>query len=295
MSGAPVTKLLDADGRGEVAVFGAVWIRGSVAQYVEHVNDIEHFERGGVFTITKRIGDPPRPTDFSQLNLPDQDITALKACRVGDCEVKLEEAALQRFQSQIDWKRASAASEAQTLFRRVIYQYVARYLQWGNAKLAVLRDGSRPTFVATELASMVDRLPPSLSAGPELKQYLLQYPSASLGGSTDFLYRQEANFGLKPTIRVNHLVIQQRPDVTLVASKLIYATHYFWTALELRVLMPDPARGHGFWFVMVNRCRSDGLTGLVGRVIGGAVRNEAVKSTTAALTATRTHLETTAQ
>jgi len=40
-----------------------------------------------------------------------------------------------------------------------------------------------------------------------------------------------------------------RPGRTVVASKMLYASHYFWTALELRVLLADPARGAGFWFV----------------------------------------------
>ena len=59
MSGAPITKLLDSDASKEVAVFGAVWIDGSPAQYVRRVKDIENFERGGAFRITKRISDPP--------------------------------------------------------------------------------------------------------------------------------------------------------------------------------------------------------------------------------------------
>ena len=63
---------------------------------------------------------------------------------------------------------------------------------------------------------------------------------------------------------------------------MIYASHYFWTALELRVLVPDSARGPGFWFASVNRSRSDGLTGFVGRLIRGKVRSEAEKGMVAA-------------
>jgi hypothetical protein len=50
---------------------------------------------------------------------------------------------------------------------------------------------------------------------------------------------------------------------------MLYASHYFWTAIELRVLIPDPARGEGFWFVNVNQSRSDGLNGFKGSVIRG--------------------------
>jgi hypothetical protein len=87
-------------------------------------------------------------------------------------------------------------------------------------------------------------------------------------------------------------VIQDRPGSTVIASKMLYASHYFWTALELRVLVPDPSRGRGFWFVTISRSRSDGLTGFVGRLIRGRVRKEAAKGTLAALNATKAGLET---
>jgi hypothetical protein len=113
----------------------------------------------------------------------------------------------------------------------------------------------------------------------------------TLPNTDAFLYWQEAQFGLKPTIRINHVVMIEQPSHVAIASKMIYASHYFWTALELRVLVPDPPRGHGFWFVSVNRSRSDGLSGFVGRVIRGKVRSEAEKGMAAALNATKSQLE----
>ena len=59
----------------------------------------------------------------------------------------------------------------------------------------------------------------------------------------------------------------------VIASKMLYASHYFWTALETRALIPDTSRGSGFWFITVNRSRSDGLSGFVGRLIRGRRRN----------------------
>jgi hypothetical protein len=57
------------------------------------------------------------------------------------------------------------------------------------------------------------------------------------------------------------------------------------------LLLPDPARGPGFWLVTVNRSRSDGLSGFRGRVIRGRVRSEVEDGTRAALTAAKTRLE----
>ncbi len=72
---------------------------------------------------------------------------------------------------------------------------------------------------------------------------------------------------------------------------MLYASHYFWTALELRVLVPDAARGEGFWFVSINRSRSDGLSGFVGRLIRGKVRGEAEKGMQAVLVLTKERME----
>jgi len=78
---------------------------------------------------------------------------------------------------------------------------------------------------------------------PALRQYLLDYPNAQLPNATSFLYWQQVRFGLKPTVRINHVVMMDEPDRIIVASKQLYASHYFWTALELRVLISDPSRG----------------------------------------------------
>jgi hypothetical protein len=124
-----------------------------------------------------------------------------------------------------------------------------------------------------------------------LRQYLLNYPKATLPKSTSFLYWQEAKFGLKPTIRINHLTVAEEATHTAVVSKMLYASHYFWTALELRVLVPDPARGAGFWFVSINRSRSDGLSGFVGSLIRGKVRGEAQEGMQAMLSVTKAMME----
>ena len=83
----------------------------------------------------------------------------------------------------------------------------------------------------------------------------------------------------------------EEPGGAIVASKMLYASHYFWTALELRVLVRDPSRGQGFWFVTESRSRSDGLSGFTGHVIRGKVRGEAEKGTEAVLQVTRQKLQ----
>jgi hypothetical protein len=291
LAGAPITKMLDADASKEVAVFGAVWVNAPVERYLAAVRDIERFESGGAFRATKKLSTPPRLEDFAQLSLSDEDVKDLRTCRVSQCDVKLAASAIDRMRRDVDWTRPDARDQANRLARQIAFEYVTEYLQGGNAELAVYRDADRPTFVAKEFEGLVNRLPELNDFVPKIRRYLLGFPAATLPGSESFIYWQDADFGLKPTIRINHLVMTQDEGGAIVASKMLYATHYFWTALELRVLVRDPARGPGFWFVTESRSRSDGLSGFVGRVIRGKVRGEAEKGTAAQMRVTKTRLE----
>jgi len=65
----------------------------------------------------------------------------------------------------------------------------------------------------------------------------------------------------------------------------------FIAALAAYGLTRIEFRGKGFWFVSINRSRSDGLSGFVGRIIRGKVRGEAEKGMVAVLAATKSKLE----
>ena len=287
----PVTKLLDSDESKEVAVFGAIWINAPIRRYADAVRDIESFERGGGFKVTKRISSPPRPEDFAQLQLPPDDVADLRACRVDDCELKLGEEALNRFRSQIDWKAPDTNASANRLMRQLAFEYTVRYLKGGNDGLAVYRDNTRPTFVAQEFRSMVDSMPELTTYMPDIRKHLLEYPTSQLPNATSLLYWQETEFGLKPTLRISHLTVREGPSDAVVVSKMLYASHYFWTGLELRALVSDPARGSGFWFVTVNRSRSDGLSGSTGTFLRRRVRTEVQEGAMAGLRMTKQKLE----
>jgi hypothetical protein len=222
LAGQPVTKLLDSDPAKEVGVLGAVWIDAPVARYLAAVQDIERFESGSAFRVTQKISSPPRLEDFAKLELPDDDVKDLRTCQVSDCQIKLSE-------DGIEWDRPDTRRQVNRMAQQVAFEYVNGYLQDGNRSLAVYRDSSRPTFVAQEFASMIDRLPALTELLPDVRRYLLEYPRATLPDGTSFLYWQEADFGLKPTIRINHLAMTEDRDGAIVVSKMIYASHYFWT------------------------------------------------------------------
>jgi hypothetical protein len=289
--GETVTRFLDADENKEVAILGAVWINAPIRRYIQAVTDIESFEKGPGFKVTKKISSPPVLEDFRALRVPDEDLQDLRRCQVGSCEVKVAASALKRFHSEVNWNQPNANAAAIAWLQRLALEYTTGYLKGGDAELAVYRDSARPTFVAQEFREMTAAMPELSRHLPGTRQYLLGFPNVKMPEFTSFLYWQETEFGLKPVIRVNHVAIRETADDAVVASKLIYASHYFWSGIELRALVADPTRGPGFWFVTVSRSRSDGLSGFTGRVIRGRVRSEVEKGILRAMQSTKQLLE----
>jgi hypothetical protein len=291
LGGSPVATILEADPGKEVALFGGIWINTPVSKYIAAMLDIENFEKGGGFHVTRKVSEPARVEDFAKLVLPDEDVEDLKNCEVGDCELKLSAEALARLKKEVNWDRTDAKAQVERLVRRWALDYVNAYRAGGNARLAVYRDSTNPTFVANEFGELVKGMPELSEYLPDMRRYLLDFPKAGGPPTRSFIYWQEAEFGLKPTIRVSHVAIQEGQNGAVVASKQLYSSHYFWTALELRVLVPDPSRGAGFWFITINRSRSDGLSGFTGLVIRGKVRESARSGLESGLTAVREYLE----
>jgi hypothetical protein len=273
----------------EIAVAGAVRIAAPASRLVAIVRDIERFERGDGFLATRKFSSPPVLADVASMRLPDQDVRALRSCRPGRCDVKLGQGAFDELK-RIDWQAADAAEQANQLARRMAIAYVEQYRAGGNRALAVYRDTPKPIDIASEFADMVRRSSGLTSTLPEVSAYLLAYPQGRPAAVDDFFYWSLAEFGLKPVIRLNHVVVHptNRPSGLqyVITTKQLYASHYFHTALEVRALLDDPDRpGQGHYLVVLNLARSDGLTGMFGGVIKSKARSGARNGLVTALAA----------
>ena len=167
-----MTKSLNTDPAKEVAIFGRRWVNAG-GPYVEAVKDIETFEEGDNFPVdeTSALSSPPRLEDFDKLTLSPEDISDLKTCKVGDCELKLGDEALTRIQRETDWSKPTATADVERTIRALALEHATGYLEGGNSRLAVYRDTERPTFVAEEFAALVDRMPALTDHLPDLKKY----------------------------------------------------------------------------------------------------------------------------
>lgn len=281
----------------EVAVAGAIRIHAPASQLVEVVRDVERLESGPGFLRTKKLSEPPRLEDFADLDLPSEDVKALQKCRPGRCDVKLGQGAFDLL-TRIDWSAPDMRAQVNALARRTSLEYVAAYRQGGNDALALYRDSDRPQFIAHEFTDMVRRTSLLPGTMPGLADYLVGYPSAPHPDRLDeFFYWSMADFGLKPVLRINHVVIYPVEDPSGarfgIATKQLYASRYFHTALELRVAVDDPERPDtGHYLLTLNVARSDGLTGLFGGLVKSKVRSGSREGLERALRATRRLCET---
>jgi hypothetical protein len=291
-----VSKVLGTSEQHEVAVLGIVWIDAPMNDFVRWQKDIERFERGDAVEAIRKIGTPPRLEDFDGLSAPAEDLEDLRECRVGDCEVKVTEEALARIQSEVDWSAPDAHEQANRLIRQMFFEFTKEYIRDGDGALGAYRDKKRPTFLEKEFDGLLEQSPYLVEYLPELHAYLDDYPRSELEGAESFLYWSKVRFGLKPMVRLNHVVIYPFGRVgkdVAIASKMLYASHYFFSALELKFLVQDTAHldREGYYLISLNRSRSDGLTGLFGGIVRSKGESEAQKGLEAALASARDVLE----
>ena len=255
-------------------MFGAVHIGVPAARFVERFGDIERFEKGPGIPQIRRFSNPPRLEDLASLTLPAKDVAALTTCRPGACDVKLSTAAMTRFRNQVDWSSPNASLQAQTITREMILQLVQTYQANGNAALGRYDDGGEPVPVAEQFRGLLTSSKQLPITVRELIAYLDEYPRSRPAGADDFFYWSVVDFGLKLTVRVNHVIIYPlaaRPSGVshVIAIKQLYATHYFHTALELRFLAEDDRRADQARFLpsLHHQIAHDGTTGLKGSLL----------------------------
>ena len=287
--GSAVIRSLDTPVNQELAHVGVVYVDAHPDQFVERFRDIEGFERGPGIPQIGRFGSPPRMEDLRSLTLPAEDLAELPKCRPGDCEVKVSADALIRFRNDVDWSSADAALQASEVARELVLDLVQAYQAEGNPALGAYVDEDEPLSVAEQFRGLLASRDPLPAPVPALLAYLDDYPRGRPDGADEFFYWTVVDFGLKPTIRVNHVTIYPlaaRPSTGVayaIATKQLYASHYFHTTLELRFLVDrvDPAGRRGAALISITRSRNDGMTGFRGWFLRPIIRRrsrDAVRS-----------------
>lgn len=263
----------------EVMLVGVVRIWATPRYFTEQFKNVVQFEAAPGVT-NGLFGTPPQLGDLSGLMLSAKDVEELRTCRPGKCAFKAGDTGIRLLHDKVDWSARNYADQAAAAFREIWLEYLLRYQAQGNEGLAVYHDTASYYHVERGLADLMARTAGLQVGTPRMAEYLRDYPNAKDASTEEFFYWQVGSFGLKPVHRVTHVAIQQMPgplgDAYIIASKMLLASHYFKSALELRYLIPgqDQQIGGMHYLVVVQRSHVDGLTGFKGSIMKKVVTSK---------------------
>jgi hypothetical protein len=260
--GEAVLKVPKSEDNTEVQVFGAVMVGVPASFLIRGFRDF-NAPVSDASTIMQmgRFSSTPALADLSRLEIPKDDVEALKKCQVGKCDVKLPAGAIERFLADVDWSASDYSRQVQALFAQISAEYVQAYMSEGANALATYDDKSEPLSVAEGFRRLLGESTHSLSYDAAFRRYLEGYPNEPLEGVEDIFYWAVEDFSLKPVIGLHHMAIRAEPETTgvdaIIATKQIYASHYFQAAFDYVIVVSVPGSDEAY-LLWVLRQRFDG-------------------------------------
>jgi hypothetical protein len=295
--GEVISKAGTSESDQEAGVVAAVRIGAGKELTASYFRQIVDFVDGEVTLQHRLFTQPPKAGDVAQLALSSDEHGDLKACRPGDCAVRIGAAGARAVASAIDWNAPDAAASADAWVRSRLLAYVNDYLARGDAALITYDDKSNAVPLAREWAGIVANSPALKAYAPDLQRYLTGFPKVTLRGVRDEVYWDRQKFtGLKPILGVTHIVTWSDParsDRILIAQKQIYASRYFYGGLAVTLVLQDPKDVNPpvTYVVYANRSRGDLLKGGFGGLRRRAAEQAVVSSAEDMLTSMKKSLE----
>lgn len=264
--GVPQARVLDTREKREVAVVGVARLQATTACFLSKFQDIETFKKNPVVLRIGKIGLPVDPHSLDGFQIEPRDITDLRNCSVGHCSVKLSSETIERFDRDVARSRPDYTMQAQSVVREESLRYIETYLREGNTALIEYHDKSKPVRLQDEFLGVLDARPGLAEFAPAFRTWLALYPAGALPGVSEFLYWSTESFGLKPVTSITHVFIYALPGQAAIASKQIYASHYFDASVGLTAAWDDASNpAHpAMYLVYLNRSRIDLLSGFFG-------------------------------
>jgi hypothetical protein len=292
--GAAVARALKSE-KHQVATLGLVFIRAPREFYVERFREIEKLKKGENVLQVKKLSHPPQIEDLRELALTQQEAHDLKNCRAGQCTFKLSAEMMARIQQQVAWLAPDVQEHAAAAFRKTLLEYIETYLAAGNSAMITYNDKGHPVQTREEFQHFLEEAPYLSACAPQFSEYLRSFPAMDLPEMEHFIYWSKEIYSsdLKPVLTVTHASIYQPWEIAkpagvnapgfsrpfILASKQIYAAHYYESSLGLTLLLDARTEtgGPAFYMVYENRSTIDLLrkwySGLARGRVSGRVRD----------------------
>jgi hypothetical protein len=255
-AGKVVTRILPQSDDTASFVTGVVRIGVPAEILVDRVRSLEVFRSNPRVEQLGRFSIPPRLEDVQLLRIESEDVSALSHCRVGDCDLQIDRAVIDRARA-IDWRAPTAPAQARSLIQQTLVGAATAYLERGSRAMPTYDDNDPPEKVAKNLETILPISPEILGSGPALYRDLMKFSGALPSNADSFLYWRKEDLH-KAILSIVHVTIQaadpngSRPY--WIAIVHVYDSRYFLGYLEFLTLIPR-APGQGFYFVRSIRAR----------------------------------------
>ena len=281
--GEAIARILRTKEKKEIAALGLVRVNASRDLFVEIFRDIVNFKKSPAVLQIGKFSKVPRLEDLNGLTLDPCCLKAIKNCETGKCGMKMSAKMEERFRKELSPSAPDYEQRANELARRILFDYVQAYLQGGNPALIEYHDQGITIRLADESRSLLEQTRFLADYAAEFYKCLEEFPTPGSPNVEDYIYWSKEKYGLKPVLSITHVAIYKRTlgnrAEVLIASKQLYANHYFEGSLGLTVFVEGnqgPATS-GSYLMYLNRSRADALRGMfIGlkrSVIGSRVRD----------------------
>jgi hypothetical protein len=199
-------------------------------------------------------------------------------------------------QQSTDWSAQNVAEQINQVLQTRALQGLTAYQREGNRVLGIYHDKQHPVDVSEQFKYMLSYSKALPKYVPDFYSYLLSYPNGKPASVEDRFYWAKVKFGLKPTLRVVHVVTMRggsTDPVYVIAEKQLYASHYFQTALDLTFCVPDTSdsQQRGFYLIKAMGSEQAGLTGFKGSIVRKVALSRSISSLQKSLTVIKNALE----
>jgi hypothetical protein len=297
-SGQPVAKTLTSRTPAEIFVLGVIYVNAPPESYVKFAYDFDRLRKIPDYLAVEPFSTPPQLSDLKGAALSSDDIKALKNCKPGDCQVQLPGRTMEELKKSIDWSAPDVDDQVNQLLQKLALQRLLEYQKEGDRILgAVYNDKHEPTNVAEQFKYMLSHSSALAKGLPDFYNYLLAYPDAKPPNVENTFYWDNVKFGLKPTLRIVHVLTLHgtaaEQPAYVVAEKQLYSSHYFETALDLTFCIRggDDSTKSGFYLIKVEASEQAGLTGMKGSIVRKVAVGKSVSGLQSSLIAIKNALE----
>jgi hypothetical protein len=296
-SGQPVATALPPRTPSEVLLFGAIYIHASPETYFQRARNFDRLRAVPGFWALGIFTNPPQLSDLRGFTFDSQDVEDLKNCQPGNCGIQMPATSIETLHQSVDWEAPDVDEHVNGLLQKTALELLLAYQRQGNTALGIYNDKRDPTAVPEQFAYLLSFCRALSEREPDFYHYLLAYPRAKPASYEDTFYWAKVKFGLKPTLRIVHMVTLRGgpadPVANVIARKQLYSSHYFEAALDLSVCVRegDASNLPGFYLIQAMGSEQAGLSGIKGSIVRKAAVGRAVSNLQKGLMTIKSDLE----